>query len=53
MEKLECRESLGMFIHTHTHSQRADITYGVQVFLYYPTDALTYHLSTAIFHPQQ
>lgn len=26
MEKLECRDSFCLFIHTHTHSQRADIT---------------------------
>lgn len=36
MEKLECRDSLAVFIRTHTHSQGADITRGVQVFLYYP-----------------
>lgn len=35
MEKLECRDSFGVFIRTHTHSQGADITPGVQVFLYY------------------
>lgn len=39
-----------MFTLTHTHA--ADITSGIQVFLYELSDARTYHLNTTIFHPQ-